>query len=102
MLWTADAADPVLHALVWRPRSPLDAEVLAQAALAQAQDQQLQRVIWWDSDRDTGLDPYRAPELQPPGTLARTRESSLPMLKWLDTKRPMPLVWGGIERFGWC
>ncbi len=102
MLWTADAPDAVLHALLWRPRSPEDAAILAQAAMAQAIDQELQRVVWWDGDRDTGLDPYRAPELQPPGTLPRTRESSLPMLTWLDPARPMPLVWGGIERLGWC
>ncbi len=102
VLWTADAGDPVLHALVWRPRSPEDAAILAQAAVAQALDQNLQRVIWWDADRDTGLDPYRAPQLQPPLAMARERESSLPMLAWLDDARPFPLVWGGIERFGWC
>ncbi len=102
MLWATDAGETVLHALLWRPRSPQDAAILAQAAAAQAIDQSLQRVIWWDADRDTGLDPYRAPELQPPNALARDRESSLPMLTWLDEKRPFPLVWAGIERFGWC
>ena len=102
MLWTSDASEPVLHALVWRPRSPEDAAVLAQAAMAQAIDQELQRVIWWDADRDTGLDPFRAADLQPPNAMARERESSLPMLAWFDAARPFPLVWGGIERFGWC
>ncbi len=101
VLWTADAPEAALHALVWRPRSPADAAVLAQAALAQAGEQDLQKVIWWDADRDTGLDPFRAPELQPPGAMARDRESSLPMLAWLDDSRPFPLVWAGIERFGW-
>ena len=101
MLWTTDASDEVLHALVWRPRSAEDAAVLAQAAVAQARDQELQRVVWWDADRDTGLDPYRAPELQPPQALARERDSSLPMLTWLEAERPFPLVWGSIERFGW-
>ena len=102
MLWATDAPAGVLHALLWRPRSAEDAAVLAQAAMAQAQDQNLQSAVWWDADRDTGLDPYRTPELQPPLTMARDRESSLPMLAWLDAERPFPLVWAGIERFGWC
>ena len=102
MLWATDAPAGVLHALLWRPRSTEDAAVLAQAAMAQAQDQNLQSAVWWDADRDTGLDPYRTPELQPPLTMARDRESSLPMLAWLDAERPFPLVWAGIERFGWC
>lgn len=106
MLWTADASEPVLHSLLWRPRSAKDAAILAQAAMAEAREHGLERVVWWDADRDTGLDPFRDPELQPPRTIAQKRESSLPMLAWLEETpgqptRPMPMVWGGIERFGW-
>jgi GNAT superfamily N-acetyltransferase len=102
VLWTADAAEPVLHVLLWRPQSMMDAELLAAAAAAQARELGLQQVIWWDADRDTGLDPYRRSDLQPPDALARTRNTALPMLAWLGDKRQMPLVWMGIERFGWC
>lgn len=102
MLWTADAPEPVLHSLVWRPRSREDAGVLAQAACAFALERGLQQVIWWDADRDTGLDPFRGPELRPPGAVASGRERALPMLGWLDGSRPFPLVWMNIERFGWA
>lgn len=102
VLWTADAAEPVLHVLLWRPQAPRDAELLAAAAAAQARKLGLHQVIWWDADRDTGLDPYRRDDLQPPDALPRTRATALPMLAWLGDRKQMPLVWMGIERFGWC
>lgn len=106
MLWTADAPERALHVLVWRPRTADDARRLAQAACAEAREQGLEQVIWWDADRDTGLDVFRAPDLQPPGAVATVRESSLPMLAWFTphgdaAARPFPLVWSAIERFGW-
>ena len=103
-LWSADLAEPVLSVLLWRPNGPDDAAALTQAAMAQAAEQGLRRVEWWDADRDTGLDPYRQPAWQPTGALARDRDKALPMLCWLGAgmgEGPMPLVWGGVERFGW-
>lgn len=101
VLWTADARDPVVHVLVWRPRTPREARVLADAAAAHAAELGLQQVVWWDADRDTGLDPYRVPERQPTGAVPRPRESSLPMLAWLGEGQ-FPMLWMGIERFGWA
>ena len=106
MLWTADAPERALHVLLWRPKSADDARRLAQAACAEAAEQGLTQVMWWDADRDTGLDPFRAPELQPPNAVATVRESSLPMLAWFtppegEVQRPFPLLWSAIERFGW-
>jgi ribosomal protein S18 acetylase RimI-like enzyme len=101
VLWTADACDPVVHTLLWRPRTPRDARVLADAAAAHTVELGLRQVVWWDADRDTGLDPYRQPERQPAGAVARARESSLPMLSWLADGQ-FPMLWMGIERFGWA
>ncbi len=100
-LWCADAADPVLYMLAWRPRSPADAQAMVQAALAHAAELGLRQVVFWDADRDTGLDPWRRAAVQPHG-IARARETGLPMLAWLQKGRPMPLVWMGIERYAWC
>lgn len=100
-LWTCDAAEPTLHMLLWRPHSADGARQLTHAALAHAAEQGLQQVVWWDADRDTGLDPYRRADLQPEGAQARERTDGLPMMAWLDAKKPMPLVWMGIERLGW-
>lgn len=100
-LWTSDAADPILHILLWRPHSGDGARRLTHAALAHAAELGLQQVIWWDADRDTGLDPYHRPALQPEGVEARDRQDGLPMVAWLDKARPLPLVWMGIERLGW-
>ena len=101
VLWASESPEPALHALLWRPRTANDAAVLATAALAHTRELGLRRAIWWDADRDTGLDTFRQPHLQPPGCTHRTRTSSLPMLAWLDATRPMPLVWSAIERAGW-
>lgn len=101
MLWTADAPESVVHSLVWRPQSELDARVLADAACAHAAELGLRQVIWWDADRDTGLDPYRRAGLQPPEALARDRDKGLPMLSWMGGGF-FPLIWMGIERFGWA
>lgn len=101
-LWSADSAEPVLYLLAWRPRDAAGAEKLTQAACAHARELGLTHVIAWDADRDTGLDPYRRPLLQPRHGLACERDSSLPMLAWMTKGRPMPLVWQGIERHGWC
>ncbi len=100
-LWTTDAAEPLLHVLAWRPRRPADADKMVQAALAHASDLGLRQVLFWDADRDTGLDPWRRAAVQPPG-LHRARDTGLPMLAWLQKGRPMPLVWMGIERYTWC
>ena len=101
-LWTADSAEPVLHVLLWRPRDGSGADRLTQAALAHAATLGLAQVVWWDADRDTGLDPYRRPPLQPSGITSRDRSTGLPMLAWLTPGRQMPMVWQGIERLGWC
>lgn len=100
-LWTSDAHESALHVLAWRPHSADGARRLTQACLAHAAERRLREVIWWDADRDTGLDPYRRPLLQPVGVLHRARDKALPMLGWLDEARPFPLVWMGIERLGW-
>lgn len=100
-LWTADSALPQLHVLAWRPRDAAGARRLTEACLAHAAERGLREVVWWDGDRDTGLDPYHRPSTMPTGAEARTRESSLPMLAWHDSRRPFPLVWMGIERLGW-
>lgn len=100
-LWCEESPDPVLQMLLWRPNSPRDAFVLTQAALAHASARALGEIIWWDADRDTGVDPFRQPALQLIGAVARDREKSLPMLAWL-ADRPFPLVWAGIEKFGWA
>lgn len=100
-LWTSDAAEPTLHILLWRPHSADGARQLTHAALAHAAELGLQQVLWWDADRDTGLDPYRRADLQPVGAAPRDRQEALPMVAWLDAKRPLPLVWMGIERLGW-
>ncbi|MBM4342381.1 MAG: GNAT family N-acetyltransferase [Deltaproteobacteria bacterium] len=100
-LWSADAADPLLHMLAWRPRTPHDAEKMVHAALAHAAELGLRQVEFWDADRDTGLDPWRRPAVQPPG-VGQSRETGLPMMAWLQQGRPMPLVWMGIERYAWC
>lgn len=100
-LWTSDAVDPTLHILLWRPHSGDGARQLTHAALAHAAELGLQQVVWWDADRDTGLDPYRRPDLQPEGAAARERQGSLPMVAWLGEAKAMPLVWMGIERLGW-
>lgn len=102
VLWTSDAAETVLHVLLWRPESALDARTLTQAAAAQAVREGLTHVVWWDADRDTGLDPWHEPNRRPLGTVDRTRDKGLPMIAWLDAERPMPLIWMGIERFGWA
>ena len=102
MLWSADAPEPVLDSLLWRPNSGRDAQVLTHAAVAHARGQRLRQVRWWDADRDTGLDPYRHARTQPEGAVARDRQKALPMLSWLSEERPMPLVWMAIERFGWA
>jgi len=101
-VWTAESADPVLHVLVWRPGDHAGAVRLTDAALAHASERGLRQVVWWDADRDVGIDPYRRPPLRPAGARAVDRSDGLPMLAWLDPTRPMPLVWIGIERFGWC
>jgi hypothetical protein len=75
--------------------------VLADAACAHAAELGLRQVIWWDADRDTGLDPYRRAGLQPPEALARDRDKGLPMLSWMGGGF-FPLIWMGIERFGWA
>lgn len=102
VLWSADAPEPVLHSLLWRPRSVRDAQVLTQAAAAQARETHLRQIHFWDADRDTGLDPHRQARLQPLGALTQERSDALPMMAWLDSNRPMPLIWMGIERFGWA
>jgi len=102
VVWSADAPEPTLDSLLWRPSSGRDAEVLTQAALAHASRQHLRQVRWWDADRDTGLDPYRAPRLMPVGAVPRDRAKALPMLAWLKEDRAMPLVWMAIERLGWA
>ena len=73
----------------------------AQAACAEAAEARLRTVVWWDVDRDTGLDPYRTPLRRPPGVVAGDRGTALPMLAWWG-QPPMPLVWAGIEHFGWA
>ena len=100
-LWTCDAAEPTLHMLVWRPRDAEAADQLLAAAHVHAANRGLRQLEWWDANRDTGLDPWRRPAVQPRGQ-ARTRDSGLPMLAWLDKDRAMPLIWMGIERFSWC
>lgn len=100
-LWTSDAAEPVLHILLWRPHSGEGARRLTQAALAHAAELGLEQVVWWDADRDTGLDPFHRPPLQPEGAEVRERQGGLPMVAWLDSSRPMPLAWMGIDRLGW-
>ncbi len=100
-LWTADSVNPKVHILVWRPISARDAAILTEAALAHGSELGLAEVIWWDADRDTGIDPYRQPQLQPQGAVGRARAESLPMLAWLDSS-PFPLLWAGIERAGWA
>lgn len=100
-LWTSDAAEPLLHVLLWRPFGADGARRLTEACLAHAAQLGLREVVWWDADRDTGLDPYRRPLLQPNGTQRRSRVSSLPMLAWHDADRGFPLVWMAIERLGW-
>ncbi len=101
VLWTADAAEPDVHVLVWRPRSPADARILADAATAHAAELGLRQVIWWDADRDTGFDPFRQEAWQPTGARTREREKALPMLAWLGEGN-YPMLWLGIERFGWA
>jgi hypothetical protein len=100
-LWAATAAHPTVHVLVWRPASESDARLLAQAACAEAAEARLRHVVWWDVDRDTGLDPYRTPLRRPPGVVVSDRTTALPMLAWWG-QPPMPLVWAGIEHFGWA
>jgi GNAT superfamily N-acetyltransferase len=100
-LWSSDAVEPVLHVLLWRPHGVRGAQRLTDACLAHAAQLGLREVVWWDADRDTGLDPYRQPQLQPPGAIRRERSSSLPMVSWLDGSRGFPLVWMAVERLGW-
>ena len=100
-LWTSDAAESVLHILLWRPHSGDGARRLTRAAVAHAAEVGLEQVVWWDADRDTGLDPFHRAPLQPEGAEPRERQGGLPMVAWLDSSRPMPLVWMGIDRLGW-
>ncbi len=100
-LWTADTAEPVLHVLAWRPRGAAGAKHLTQACLAHAAERGLREVVWWDADRDTGLDPYHRQPHWPEGAEPRQRDKGLPMLAWLPGGSNFPLVWMGIERMGW-
>jgi GNAT superfamily N-acetyltransferase len=100
-VWTADAAEPVLHVLAWRPRGAAGAKSLTEACLAHAAERRLTEVVWWDADRDTGLDPYHREPNRPDGTAPRPRDKGLPMLAWLQPGTSFPLLWMGIERLGW-
>ncbi|MSP92949.1 MAG: hypothetical protein EXR79_14290 [Myxococcales bacterium] len=105
-LWAAQAAQPRLDVLAWRPNGQEDAATLTAAALACAAACGLAEVTWWDADRETGTGPWRRPALRPTAPAGitahdRDRQAGLPMLRWSGSAAELPLVWGGIERAGW-